>query len=118
MPYLSWILAVAAIFLAGWALVRLLRDQPVIFKQLIAAGVILALLLGAMVTAGIQLASGHSVMDPVVFWGYYIAGALLFPLAGLWAVAERTKWSSAVLLLACLAFAIVQLRLHVLWVGE
>lgn len=114
---MTWILAAGAIAIAGWATLRLLRDQPVIFKQLIAAGVVVALLLVSMVFAAIQLATGHNVTDPVVFWGYYIAGALLFPFAGLLAVAERTKWSSVVLLIASLAFAIVQMRLYTLWVG-
>lgn len=116
-PYLTWILAAAALVLAGWAVIRIIRDQPVIFKQLIVAGGILALLLIAMIVAGVQMARGHSISDLVVFWGYFISAAVLFPLAGAWSLAERTKWSSVVLAVAGVAFAVVQLRLHQLWMG-
>lgn len=113
---MTWILAAASLIIAGWALWRTVRDQPVIFKQLIAAGGVLVGLLATMVVAGVQVARGHSVAEPVTFWGYFIAGALLFPLAGAWAIAERTRWSSVVLALAGFAFAVVQLRLGHLWV--
>lgn len=96
---------------------RTIRDQPVIFKQLIAAGGVLALLIVAMIAAGVQLVGGHAIVDPVKFWGYFFAAALLFPLAGVWAIAERTRWSSVVLIVAAVSFAVVQLRIHVLWVG-
>lgn len=117
MPYLTWVLAAASLGIAGWATVRTIRDQPVIFKQLIVAGGVLAVLLVTMIVAGVQAARGHAIEEPVTFWGYFIAGALLFPLAGVWAIAERTRWSSVVLLVAGVAFAVVQLRLSVLWAG-
>ena len=117
MPYLTWILAAGGLFVAGWAGIRTIRDQPVIFKQLIAAGVVLALTIVSMVVAGVQMALGHHIDDQVLFWGYFIAGAILFPIAGVWAIAERTRWSSVVLLVAGIAFAVVQLRVHALWAG-
>lgn len=117
MPYLTWFLAAGSLVIAGWAAIRTIRDAPVIFKQLIAAGAVLAGLLVTMVVAGVQIFQGHTITEPVTFWGYFIAGAFLFPLAGVWAIAERTRWSSVVLLIAAIAFAVVQLRLHVLWGG-
>jgi len=98
-PYLTWFLAAGSLVIAGWAAIRTIRDAPVIFKQLIAAGAVLAGLLVTMVVAGVQIFQGHTITEPVTFWGYFIAGAFLFPLAGVWAIAERTRWSSVVLLI-------------------
>lgn len=118
MPYLTWIIAAASLVIAVWAGIRTAKDQPVIFKQLIVAGVVLGLTLVTMVVAGVQMAQGHPIDDKVLFWGYFIAGAVLFPIAGVWSIAERTRWSSVVLFVAAIAFAVVQLRIHVLWVGQ
>ncbi|MPV50035.1 MULTISPECIES: hypothetical protein [unclassified Pseudactinotalea] len=115
MPFLNWILFACSLGLAAWAGLRTARDQPVVFKQLIVAGGILVLLFATMIVAGIQLGRGHEIADGVTFWGYFIAAALLFPLAGVWAIAERTRWSSVVLIVAGVAFAVVQLRLLQLW---
>lgn len=115
MPFLNWILLACSLGLAAWAGVRAARDQPVIFKQLIAAGVLLVVMIAAMVAAGIQLAGGHHIEDAVTFWGYYVAAALLVLGAAAWSFAERTRWSSVVLIVAAVAFAVVQLRLLQLW---
>lgn len=114
-PYLTWILILGSLAVAGWAGIRTIRDQPVIFKQLILAGGVLGLMLITMIVAAVEIFRGHPIPDPVLFWGYYIAGAILFPVAGIWSIAERTRWSSVVLLVAGLSFAVVQWRLYVLW---
>jgi hypothetical protein len=67
------------------------------------------------VVAGIQQATGTVPAEPVVFWGYVITQLILLPAAALWAFAERTRWSSVVLLVAALAVAFLQLRLHQIW---
>lgn len=114
-PYLTWILIAGSLVVAAWAGIRTIRDQPVIFKQLIFAGIVLGLMLITMVVAGVEIFRGHPIPDPILFWGYYIAGAVLFPIAGVWSIAERTRWSSVVLLVAGISFAVVQWRLYVLW---
>lgn len=116
-PYLTWIVAAGSLVIAGWAGIRTIRDQPVIFVQLKAAAVVLAILLVTMIVAGVQLWQGHTVAEPVMFWGYFISGLILLPVAGVWSVAERTRWSSVVLLVAAVATAVVVLRLHFLWIG-
>lgn len=77
----------------------------------------MALLFLTMIVAGVQTVQGHAVDDKVVFWGYFVSAVVIFPIAGAWALAERTKWSSVVLAVAGVAFAIVQVRLHFLWIG-
>lgn len=115
MPFLNWILIACCLGLAAWAGLRAARDQPVILKQLIAAGGVLALMFVTMIVAGVQLSQGHHIDDGVTFWGYYIAAVFVFLGAGVWAFADRTRWSSVVLIVAAVAFAVVQLRLLQFW---
>lgn len=79
------------------------------------AGAVLAGFLVLAVVAGVQIVSAHPLADGVVFWGYFITGALVYPLAAVWAMADRTRWSSVVLAVAGVTFAVVQLRLVQLW---
>jgi hypothetical protein len=101
--------------LAVWAGVRALRDQPVILRQLIAGAVVEVLILAQGVVAAVGLARGHELVEPVTFWGYIVVALLLLPGAAVWALAERTRWSSVVLVVAALALAVMSLRVHQLW---
>jgi len=115
---LTWILIGACVLLAAWAGLRAIRDRPVILVQLIAGGVIELGMVVQMVVAGVLLLGGASVADGVTFWGYLVTALLLLPGAAVWAVAERTKWSSVVLIVAALAIAAMQLRVLQLWTLE
>lgn len=103
--------------LAVWAGVRALRDRPVILRQLIAAGVVEVLILSQGVVAAVGLAQGHELAEPVTFWGYVVVALLLLPGAAVWALAERTRWSSVVLVVAALALVAMSLRVQQLWLG-
>ena len=111
--------AVAALSLAlgGWAAWRTLRNRPVILRQLLFAGVVEALLLVEVVVAVVQSVAGPGPADVPTFWGYLITALILLPIAAAWAFAERTRWSSVVLLVAALTSAFLQLRLVQVWAG-
>ena len=48
--------------------------------------------------------------------GLYFAGSVLLPLlAGFWALVERDRWSTVVLGVACLAVAVMVVRMHIIW---
>ena len=106
-----------SLVLAGWAAWRTVRDRPVILRQLIFAGVIEALLVVQVVVAAVRSATGDAPADVPTFWGYLITALLLLPIAAAWAFAERTRWSSVVLLVATLTGAFLQLRLVQVWAG-
>ncbi|GAA4728780.1 hypothetical protein GCM10023216_20210 [Isoptericola chiayiensis] len=109
------VLAVAlCLALAGWAAWFALRDRAVVLRQLFAAGAVEAVLVVQAVVAGVLQAGGHAVDGPL-FWGYLLTAALLLPLAAVWAFAERTRWSSVVLLVAALTVAFLQWRLWIIW---
>lgn len=112
---LAVVVAASSLVLAGWAAVRTLRNQPVILRQLIAGGVVEALLVVQVVVAATLTARGTGPSDGVTFWGYVLTTLVILPVAAAWAFAERSRWSSVVLLVAALTVAFLQLRLVQVW---
>lgn len=106
---------VLAVLLGLWAAWRTVRDQPVILRQLIFGGVIEGLLVVQAVVAGATAATGGGPRDTLTFWGYVLTSLLILPIAAAWAFAERSRWSSVVLLVAALTVAFLQLRLVQVW---
>jgi hypothetical protein len=50
------------------------------------------------------------------YWVYLITALLIPPLAVLWALLERrSRWSTAVIGVACLAVAVMVWRMHEIW---
>lgn len=109
---LVWTGVVLGIALAAWAAWRLWRDRPVVLRQLYAAGVVETYLVVQLVVVLVHPAAGGA---SGLFWVYVVAQLVLLPAAAAWAFAERTRWSSAVLLLAALVVALLQVRLLQVW---
>lgn len=104
-----------ALVLGAWATVRLSRDRPVVLRQLIAGGVVEVALVGQVVVAAVLTASGRAPVEPITFWGYLVFALLILPGAAVWAFADRTRWSSAVLLVAAITVAVMELRMWQIW---
>lgn len=109
--------AVLAAVLGVWAAVFTVLDRAVILRQLIFGGVVEAALVVQMVVMGIGQARGHAVDDPLTLWGYVVVALILLPVAALWAFAERTRWSSVVLLVAAFSIAVMEVRVWQEWVA-
>lgn len=109
--------ALAAAVVAGWAAWRTLRDRPVVLRQLLAAGVVEALLLVQVVVGVVAVAGGDGPADGATFWGYLVTTLFVLPVAAAWAFAERTRWSSVVLLVSALTVVFLQFRLVQVWAG-
>lgn len=101
--------------LAIWALVFAIADRAVVLRQLIGGGVVVAALLAQAVVAGVLQARGAQVWDPVTLWGYLLVAVLLLPGAAVWAFADRTRWSSVVLVIAAVAILAMELRIWQVW---
>ena len=108
------VLVALCVALAGWALVFVIRDRAVILRQLFGAAAVEAVLLIQAVIAGVLVARGHEV-DGALFWGYVVTALVVLPIAAAWAFAERTKWSSVVLMVASLTVAFLAFRLWQIW---
>jgi hypothetical protein len=74
------------------------------------------LLLGQL---GIAIAApfvgNHPTGSIVEFYIYLIVAILLPLLAGFWALVERDRWSTVVLGVACLAIAVMMVRMNIIW---
>lgn len=117
--FIALLLLVAALcaLLAGWAAWFVARDRAVILNQLWGGAVIEVVLLVQGVVAIVQGASGAGASDPLLFWGYYATTLVILPVAAAWAFAERTRWSSVVLLVAALTVAFLDWRMWQIWTG-
>jgi len=112
---LSLLVALLCAALAGWALWFVVADRAVVLRQLWGGAVVEgALVVQAVVLAIVQATGDHGV-DGVLLWGYVVTQLVVLPIAAAWAFAERTRWSSVVLLVATFTVAFLQLRLLQIW---
>lgn len=83
---------------------------------LIALAVVEVLLLAQIVMAIVAPALGNSPTgNPLEFWVYLVTAAIIPPLAVLWALVERTRWSTVVLGVGALAVAVMAYRMYQIW---
>jgi hypothetical protein len=105
------------VVLAGWAGWFVARNRAVILNQLWGGAVVELFVLVQGVVAIVQGAAGAGAADPLLFWGYYATTLVILPLAAAWAFAERTRWSSVVLLAASVTVALLEWRMWQIWTG-
>jgi hypothetical protein len=74
------------------------------------------LLLVQLVIAIIAPLTGNSPTGSIVEFYVYLVAALIIPLlAGFWALVERDRWSTVILGVACLAIAVMVVRMDIIW---
>ncbi|MFC8193204.1 hypothetical protein ACFUMH_16235 [Cellulomonas sp. NPDC057328] len=112
---LVWLVVATCVALAAWAGWFVVRDRAVVLRQLWGAAVVEGLLVVQAVVAGVLLVTGPAEVDGVLFWGYVATQLIVLPIAAAWAFAERTRWSSVVLVVAALTVAFLEYRLLQIW---
>jgi hypothetical protein len=111
------VLVMTSLALAAWAgLLALLNRRPGL-PYLGALAIVEVILLAQVVIAAVRLISGDRPDEVVTFLGYLVAAPLILPLGALWALSERTRWSTLVLAAADLGLAVVAWRLQTVWRG-
>jgi len=98
-----------------WAALWAVRGRAVVLKQLIMGGVVEALLIVQVIAGVVGLVNGREIVEPAVFWGYLVVALLLLPAGAVVAIAERSRWSSVVLLVIALALLVMEYRILTLW---
>ena len=84
--------------------------------SIIGVVVIEVLLVAQIVIAIVAPAAGNPPSgNPLEFWVYLVTAAIIPPLAVLWALLERTRWSTVVLGVAGLAVAVMVYRMEQIW---
>ena len=113
--WLSLLVVVLSVALAGWALWYVILDRAVLMRQLWGSAVVEAVLLVQAVVAIVLVVHGTRSPEPILFWGYVFSQLVILPFAGAWAFEERTRWSSVVLLVAAFTTAFLEYRLLQIW---
>lgn len=109
---------VASALLAAVAgLLAAARDRPC--GRVTLALVALAALATAVqsVVATVGLVQGRRPPELATFVGYLAGIVVVLPLAGGWALAERTRWSGVVVAVGGFTVAVMTARLLLLWRG-
>lgn len=112
---LALLVAALCLALAGWAAWFAVADRAVVLRQLWGGAVVEGVLLVQAVVLGVVQATGDQDVDGLLLWGYVVTQLVVLPVAAAWAFAERTRWSSVVLLVAALTVAFLELRLLQVW---
>ncbi len=76
------------------------------------------LLVAQLVVSIVAPTVGNSpVGDPLEFYVYLVSAILLPLVAGFWALIERTRWSTVIVGVICLAVAVMVFRMNVIWLA-
>ena len=74
------------------------------------------LLIAQLVVAVIAPGVGNGPTgNPVEFFAYLLSALVIPPAAIVWALMERTRWAVVVVGIACLAVAVMLVRMQIIW---
>jgi len=83
---------------------------------LVALAVVELLLIAQIVVALVAPAVGNPASGNVAEFWVYLVTAAVFPIAAvIWALVDRSRWSTVVLGVGALAVAVMVYRMHVIW---
>ncbi len=75
-------------------------------------------LLVQLVVSIVLVANGaQAKQDTFEFFGYLVVALLVPPAVALWALVERTKWSTVILGAGAITVAVMLVRMHQIWTG-
>lgn len=111
----------AVLVLSGLAalgtLVLLVRDETAGDPMFALLGVVEVALVVQLVVGAVALSGTERDVSGVLFVSYLVAVLLALPIGAFWSLAERTRAGTAVLLLAMLTVAGLEVRLEAIWGG-
>jgi hypothetical protein len=112
-------LAVVAgsLVLAGWTVVVAVRGTGIRNPLLVGLLGLEGLLLVQLVVGVVLVAGGQRPPSTVTFFAYLVGILLVLPVGTLWSVAEKSRPSTLVLTVACVAVAVMTARLLQMWSG-
>jgi hypothetical protein len=115
-----WVLG-AVLVLSGVTVVvlvvHLIRDRAAEDGMFLLLGITELVLLGQLVGGYLALGSTDRDIDGTLFVSYLVGTALALPIGAFWSLAERTRAGTAVVLLAVLTVAALEVRLDAIWSG-
>lgn len=115
-----WVLGVVLVLcgITGILLVvHLVQDRSAQDGMFVMLGVTELVLLGQLVGGCIALGDTGRDVDGTLFVSYLVGIALVLPIGAFWSLAERSRAGTAVVLLAVLTVAALEVRLDAIWAG-
>ena len=104
---------------AGVALLLGILQRPPSWWSVGTAITVETALIVQLVWSIVLVSSGQSAVgDTLEYFGYIITALLVPPAAVVWAIYERTKWSTLVIGLSSLTVAIMVVRMWQIWSGN
>lgn len=77
----------------------------------------IGLLIQLAVSILLVVKGAQAKQDTVEFFGYLIVALLVPPAVALWALVERTKWSTVILGTGAITVGVMLVRMHQIWTG-
>lgn len=114
--WFAWILTGVAVAAGLLCLIAsLLKRSPDDFT--LGATLLVEILLIVQVVIAIvaPFVGNYPTGSALEFWTYLVTAVILLPLAGIWSLIERNRWSTLVLAVANLAVAIMAYRMLHIW---
>lgn len=116
-PDFSAVVALGSLLVAGWSFVLAARGREP-RRALLAGLAVVEVLLVVQLGIGVALlVSGHHPGSLATYLAYLIGSLAVLPVGTVWALAERSRSSTVVLGITCLAIPVMVLRLHQVWSG-
>jgi len=110
--------AVAALLLAAWTLVPVIRNRPPGLTHWLGLVFVQALVVAETIVGIEHLRAGAHPQEYATFIGYLVALFLVLPLAMLLARLEPTRWGSLIILVAAVVVPVLILRVNQVWSGS
>jgi 4-amino-4-deoxy-L-arabinose transferase-like glycosyltransferase len=108
-------LIIAALVCAAWSLGLVLRNRAPGAATLGLLALLELGLLVQVVTGIVNFATTDRQVSGGSFIGYLVGSLLIIPVAAFWALAERTRWGTTVLIVGCLVVPVMIVRMNQIW---
>jgi hypothetical protein len=112
---LSAVVIGACLVAAGWTVVLAGLDRRVGNGVLILLAAAEVLVLAQLVVAVVEVVSGNHPDSTATFLAYAAGELVVMPVGLFWSLAERSRSSTLVITVACLAVAVMTARMFQMW---
>ncbi len=113
----TWVLIALALGAAAWAGYYTASERALDNPLFYGLATLEVLLLAQLVAGLVALGVSDREVETATFVGYLLTTVLILPIAVVWAVAEKSRWGTAVLVLAGVTIAALVLRSHQVWMA-
>lgn len=109
--------AVLSLVVAAWSFLAAARNREPGRALLVALAVVELTLVAQLVIGVVLLIGGGKPGNMATYLAYLIGALVIIPAGAAWALAERSRSSTVILGVTCVAIPVMVLRLHEIWGG-